>query len=174
MNISDFKSKLQFGGARPNLFRIIMTFPSLLSTATTSEEMAFLCKAAQLPSSSVGVIPVPFMGREFKVAGDRTYEEWNVTVYNDNDFLIRDTMERWMDKINSARGNIGLVAPSGYMVDAFVQQLDRQQNIRKQYRFVDMFPSSVEAIDLNMENTNVIEEFSVTFQYQYWESNTTN
>lgn len=174
MNINEFKSKLQFGGARPNLFRVIMTFPNFATVGGEPEEMSFMCKAAQIPASTKGVIEVPFLGRILKVAGDRTYEEWVVTVLNDNDFLIRNAMERWSDAINSAEGNIGIVNPNDYMTDATVEQLDRSQNVVKTYRFVDIFPSNIEAIDLSFENTDTIEEFGVSFQYQYWTSDTTN
>lgn len=173
MDISQFKSKLQFGGARPNLFRVILTFPSAVSAGGEEEELSFLCKAAQIPAANVGTIEVPFLGRVFKVAGDKTFEEWSITVLNDNDFLLRDAFERWHNLINSHEQNLGVVEPADYMVDARVEQLNRQHEPIKTYTFVDLYPSDIEAIDLSFENTDTIEEFGVTLQYQYWTARTT-
>lgn len=173
MNINSFKAKLQQGGARPNLYRVFMTFPTLAETGSETEEMTFMCKAAQIPGSTQGLIEVPFMGRTFKVAGDKTFEDWTVTIINDNDFLIRNAFERWTNLIQSHEGNIGFTEPQNYFTNARVEQLDRQHNVVKQYTLVDMFPQIVEPIELGYENTDVIEEFNVTMSYQYWTSDTT-
>ena len=173
MNITEFKAKLQFGGARPNLYRVLMSFPTFAGGQQETEEMSFLCKAAQIPAGTVGTIEIPFLGRILKVGGDRTFEEWTLTILNDNDFVIRNAFERWMDAINGHDSNVGLVRPQDYMTDAIVQQLNRNHEVVKEYNFVDLFPSNIDAIDLGFENTDVVEEFAVTVQYQYWTANTT-
>lgn len=173
MDINQFKSKLQFGGARSNLFRVIMSFPVLAEQGGETEELSFLCKAAQIPGSTVGLIEVPFLGRQFKVAGDRTFEDWTITVLNDNDFLIRNAFERWMNLINSHESNVGFVEPQNYMTNATVEQLNRKHEVVKVYRFVDMFPQVIEPIELSMDSADEIEEWTATMSYQYWTSDTT-
>lgn len=175
MSITDFQAQLKHGGARPNLFRVVMAFPSFaIESGTESNKMEFLCKSAQLPSATMGIIEVPFRGRQLKIPGDRTFEEWTITVINDNDFAIRNAFERWSDKLNSMRGNIGVNNPSEIMANATVEQLDQTGEIAKAYDMIGIFPSEVSAIELSYESTDEIEEFTVTLQYQFWESLTTN
>jgi len=172
LGIDDFKSKLRGGGARANLFKATINFPAYAGGDV--ETTSFLCKAAQLPASSVGVIPVPFRGRELKIAGDRTFAEWTPTIINDTDFNVRNAMERWMNGINEHSANTGLVNPVDYQADLLVDQLDKDGDILKRYAFRGCFPTEVGAIELSYETVNALEEFTVTFQVQYWESNTTS
>ena len=120
------------------------------------------------------MIDVPFRGRQLKVAGDRTFEPWTVTIINDTDFTVRDSMERWMNGINAHSANTGLVNPVDYQADLVVEQLDRDESTIKTYNFRGCFPTNVAAIDLAYETVDTIEEFTVEFQIQYWESNTTS
>lgn len=171
LGVDDFKAKLKGGGARPNLFNVTVNFP--VYAAGNVEVTSFMCKGAQLPASMMEAIAIPFRGRELKIAGDRTFEPWNVTVINDTDFIVRNAMERWMDGINGHTTNSGLVDPIDYQADLFVDQLDREGKSIKRYNFRGCFPTNVSAIDLSYDNPNTIEEFTVEFQVQYWESNTT-
>ena len=123
LGVDDFKSKLRGGGARPNLFKATVNFPTYAGGDV--ELTSFLCEAAQLPISQIGLVTVPFRGRQLKVAGDRTFEPWNVTIINDTDFTIRDSMERWMNGINGHSANTGLVNPVDYQADLLVEQLDK-------------------------------------------------
>ena len=172
LGVDDFKSKLRGGGARANLFKATINFPRYAGGDV--ETTSFLCKAAQLPASTVGVIPVPFRGRELKIAGDRTFAEWVPTIINDTDFDVRNAMERWMSGINEHSANTGLVNPVDYQADLLVDQLDKDGDVLKRYAFRGCFPTEVGAIDLSYETVNALEEFTVTFQVQYWESNTTS
>ena len=133
-----------------------------------------MAKGAQLPASVVEPITVPFRGRQLKIAGDRTFEEWTITVINDTGFEVRDAMERWMNGINSHNENTGFNDPAEYQTDLTVEQLDKDGLVLKTYNFRSCFPTNVSAIDLNYDTENTIEEFTVTFQVQYWESNTTS
>jgi hypothetical protein len=108
------------------------------------------------------------------MAGDRTFEPWTVTILNDTDFVIRNAMERWMNGINGHQSNTGLVNPVDYQADLIVEQLDRDGESVKTYNFRGCFPTNVSAIDVNYETNDVIEEFTVDFQVQYWESDTTS
>ena len=117
---------------------------------------------------------VPFRGREMKIAGDRTFEDWTVTIINDTDFDVRDAFERWMNGINAHQSNTGLVNPVDYQADLIVDQLDRNSDVLKRYQFRGAFPTLVGPIQLSYDTRDEVETFDVTFSYQYWESNTTS
>ncbi|MAI05507.1 MAG: hypothetical protein CMA07_07330 [Euryarchaeota archaeon] len=172
LGVDDFKSKLRGGGARPNLFKATINFPTYAGGDV--ELTSFLCKAAQLPASQMAFFDVPFRGRQLKMAGDRTFEPWTVTILNDTDFSTRNAMERWMNGINGHQANTGLVNPVDYQADLIVEQLNRDGSTSKTYNFRGCFPTLVSAIDVNYETNDVIEEFTVEFQVQYWESDTTS
>ena len=169
--ISDFKSKLTGGGARPNLFEVELAFPTAVAIENDVLQKArFLVKAAALPASTVAPIEVPFRGRILKIAGDRTFETWTITVLNDVDFVIRSAFEKWMNVINSMEDATGIQNPDEYQKDAMVHQLDRDGGILRSYKFWDIFPTNLSTIDLNYETTDTLEEFTVEMQVQWWEA----
>ena len=172
LGVDDFKSKLRGGGARPNLFKTTLNFPAY--AGGNVELTSFLCKSAQLPQSQMAPLLVPFRGREMKIAGDRTFEDWTVTIINDTDFDVRDAFERWMNGINAHQSNTGLVNPVDYQADLIVDQLDRNSDVLKRYQFRGAFPTLVGPIALSYDTRDEVETFDVTFSYQYWESNTTS
>ena len=181
--ISDFKSRLIGGGARPNLFEVRMTDLPDFVDDWPSETFQFMCKAAALPASNIAAIDVPFRGRIFKVAGDRTIDTWTITIINDEDFRIRNAMEAWMDGIAKLSNNLGATNPSAYMRNATVFQLGRGANPRSEnadgdrnavlaeYEFIDMFPTNISQIDLSYDSSDTIEEFTVEFQVQSFNLN---
>lgn len=171
LGIDDFKAKLRGGGARPNLFKVTINFPGFADGDV--ERTSFLCKAASLPASTLGQIIVPFRGRQVKFAGDRIFDNWTPTIINDTDFAARDSIERWMNGINSHKANTGLNNPIQYEADLTVEQLDRDGSTIKSYSFRGCFPTALGPIELSWEAENQIEEFQVEFQVQYWESDTT-
>ena len=202
--IAEFKTKLINGGARPNLFLVRLNFPTTLgqivdieiidSSSTITERAEFLVKTAQLPASTIGTIDVPFRGRMMKVAGDRTFEPWSVTVVNDGEFGIRKAFETWSRGINALTENVSQLGYGddfpGYCVDLEVYQLSRDKitpnktprsmnsagvdgmDVVRAYKFYDAWPSSLSAIDLSYESNDQIEEFTVEFQYNYYEVTT--
>lgn len=184
--ITDFKSQLVGGAARPNLFEVsIPTFPASVS-AWNDEKFNFLCKSAGLPASNVAPIDVPFRGRILKVAGDRTFDTWTVTVINDEDFKLRTSFEQWMNQINKLQNGSGATNPTSYMVDAYVYQLGRGEtkestrntsaassNPLRVYKFYDIFPTNISQIELSYDTSDTIEEFTVEFQVQWWSAGTT-
>ena len=172
-NISDFKAKLAGGGARSNQFKVTMPFPGYSQVGGEIEDLAFLCRTTSLPGMTVPSFNVPFRGRSIKIAGDRTIADWSVTCYNDTDFKLRNAFERWMNGINNMTDNEGLTNPADYQVDAFVDQLDRNGATIKSYTLRGVFPTEIAAIELAYDQNDAIEEFGVTFAYQYFESNTT-
>ena len=168
--ISNFKSKLTGGGARSNLFEVVLTFPDAAQPdSAVLEKARFLVKAANLPASNVSPIEVPFRGRILKIAGDRTFDSWTVTVINDTDFAIRSAFERWQNTINRLSDNTGLVNPADYQADAYIYQLDRDGSTLRSYRFYDTFPTQVGQIELAYDQPG-IQEFTVELQVQYWEA----
>ena len=169
--ITDFKSKLTGGGARPNLFEVELAFPGAVGVDNdTLQKARFLVKAAALPASTVAPIDVPFRGRILKIAGDRTFETWTITVINDVDFSIRSAFEKWMNTINKVNDGTGLTDPEAYQADAYVYQLGRDGGILRSYHFYDVFPTNISTIDLSYETTDTLEEFTVELQVQWWEA----
>ena len=182
--LEDFKSRLIGGGARPNLFECDIVFPTFAvpegdSELGVNEITRFMCKAAQLPASNVAEIPVPFRGRVLKVAGDRTFDPWTITVVNDVDFRIRTAFEKWMNGINKHDDNSGLINPVDYQRQAKVKQLGRASNtdsipVLKEYEFYGVFPTNVSEIEVSYDSSDIIEEFTVTLQVQWWDAKNPN
>ena len=185
--LDSFKGRMIGGGARPNLFECELYFPEAAIPLDTSrsqltDRARFLVKAANLPASNVAAINIPFRGRNLKVAGDRTFDIWTITVINDVDFGIRTAFERWMNLINKHEDNAGITNPTSYQRDMFVRQLgrsgvtgntpssDTQVPVLKQYRFYGTFPTNVSAIDLSYESSDQIEEFTVDLQVQWYDA----
>jgi hypothetical protein len=172
-SVNEFRSQMTGDGARPNLFEVSMPFPSFASPANAQTKLTFMCKTAQLPGSTVGSVPVNYFGRELKFVGNRTFTDWSITIINDEDFLVRDAFERWMNGINSHNFNVRnplALSPLGYSVDAQVSQFGKQGNTLKKYRFVGVYPTDISAIDVDWGSNDTIEEFSVNLAYQWWDA----
>jgi hypothetical protein len=196
-SISDFRSKLSGGGARPNIFEVSVVFPFGanqamagigFSDADFQDRFRFFCKTAALPASNISPIEIPFRGRTLKVAGDRTFDTWTITVINDSDFYVRNQFELWMNAIGMHQTHRGFAEPGAYMANAYVYQLGRQapsgptagataagistagnEHILATYQFYDIFPTNLGQIDLSYDSTDSIEEFTVEFQVNWWE-----
>jgi hypothetical protein len=179
-NVTQFRANMIGDGARPNLFQVTLTFPSIIPNATVAGQKAtFMAKSAQLPGSTIGTVPVFYFGRELKFAGNRTFTDWTLQIINDEDFVVRNALEAWMNSINSHAGNlrnpqaVQPSGPTGYTVDALVTQFGKTGIPLKTYKFVGMFPLDLAPIDLDWGSNDTIEEYAATFAFQYWESNTT-
>lgn len=169
--ISEFKAQMLGGGARANQFRVQLSFPSYVNAgAAVGIKSIFLCKAAQLPASTIENIAVNYRGRPVNFAGERTFQPWTVTVYNDTDFAVRNALEQWSNGIQNYTATNGITTPNQYQADLQVTQLDRNGAALKNYKFVDAYPTEVGAIALDYETGNAIETFDVTFQYNYFET----
>ena len=180
--IDDFKANVASDFARPNLFQVDLAFPSgIINNSSLVNLGNFTVRAANLPSSQVGVIEVPFRGRVLKIAGDRTFEPWTITIQNDSGFLLRDAFELWASSIQAYNENFTSAAglgdaddSTGYFADMSVHQLARdikdgeKPRILKSYKFYNVFPSNIAAIDLDFGNNDTVEEFTVELQVQYW------
>ena len=182
--INSFKDRLQFGGARPNLFEVKMVFPNVDIFDGREEEYRMMIKGAQLPASNIAEVVVPFRGRQLKVAGDRRFDPWTITVVNDGDFKLRQAFERWANYIIKVSDGSGTITPSDYFADWRVNQLGRAQTdlntrgdqsgaqlpVLRRYNMKGCWPSSVSAIELSYDTQDAIEEFQVTLQVQWWEA----
>ena len=174
-NVNSFRNQMKRDGARPNLFEVNLFTEKLRSISQDGmKEFRFFCKSAQLPGSTLGVVSVPYFGREVKFAGNRTFADWTVTIINDEDFKIRNFFERWMNQINSHAGNTrALLTPESYTCDGVVLQYTKSGVPAENYQFVGMFPTDISAIDLDWGSNDAIEEFTVNFTYQFWQRKTT-
>lgn len=180
--IDDFKANVTSDFARPNLFQVDLAFPTgIINNASLVNLGKFTVRAANLPSSQIGVIEVPFRGRVLKIAGDRTFEPWTITVMNDSKFILRSAFEKWASSIQAYNENFTSAATlgnendsTGYFADMSVHQLAKdiksgdKPRVLKSYKFYNIFPSAIAAIDLDYGNNDAIEEFTVEMQVQYW------
>ncbi len=172
-NINDFKTKLAGGGARANQFKVTMPFPGYAQVGGETEELAFLCQSTSIPAMEINTATVNFRGRPIYLAADRAFSAWTITVLNDTNFRLRDAFERWQNGIINMSDNEGLVNPVDYQVDAFIDHLDRNGATIKSYTLRGCFPTSIAAIGLDMDPTETIEEFEVSFRYLFFEARTT-
>jgi len=175
-SIDNIKAELELGGARPSLFEVSI-LPAVVGDALTMiPKLTFLCRAASLPQSVQGVVEIPYQGRKIKIAGNRTFPEWSITVMNDEDFRIRNAFETWHKGINLHRENVrGLgatSAPASYKGRAEVNQLSKEGALIRSYFFEGVWPSEVAAIPLDWGTVDAIEEFTITLQYDIWDIGT--
>lgn len=173
-NINSFRSKLS-SGARPNLFEVSLTAPSEVTDPEgllgANGNFKFLCRSAAIPSMTLGIIEVPFRGRRIKIPGDRTFTDWTVTVINDEAQGMRAVFDNWMAYINNPDGTEAIRTSTGdYRCTVTINHLDGAGEISRQYQLFDAFPTDVSPIDLSYDNVDVIQEFTVTFQYHYMEA----
>jgi hypothetical protein len=180
-NLNTFlQSGLPYGGARPSLFVIEFNYPvgvltnAPVATSATSgtgnAKSRLTCKAGSLPESSVSVIEVGYFGRRIKVSGERTFQDWLVTVINDEDFIMRAMLEAWSNAINRLESNVRdpTFDNEGYKADLIVRQFAKDGTEIRDYTIIGAWPSLVSAIGLDWDQGNAIEYFTVTWAYDYW------
>lgn len=171
--VQEFRASMNYDGARPNLFQCELTFPVITSVSGAQQQFTFMARAAQLPGSTVNQISQFYFGRELKFSGNRQFPEWTVTIVNDEDFRIRDAFELWLSGLNShvanLRNPVFTKGDRGYQQDGFVTQFGKTGNRIKRYKFVGLFPVDLSPIEVDWSANDTIEEYSVTFAYQWWE-----
>lgn len=175
-NVSSFLQTIG-QGVKPNMFLVDIKFPDTLKGGKDLNLTNILCKSAALPGSNLGVIEVPFRGRTVKIAGDRTFDTWTATFFNDKNFNLRSYFEEWANNINTHEANTSpLFKPTssddGYMADLTVDQLEKdgsdEGSILRRYTLKYCFPTNVSPIDLAYDSNDQIEEFTVEWQYSYF------
>jgi T4-like virus tail tube protein gp19 len=172
--VQDFRANLVGSGARPNLFDIQLTFPPAAADGNASRVLTLVARSASIPSSKLGTIILPYFGRQLKYPGDRTFDDWTITIINDENFTLRTQFEEWMNALNMHFANLRsplAAIPRGYQVDALVKQYAKIGGpVIQQYKLVGAWPSAVSPIDLAWDPSDAVEEFQVTLQYQWWEN----
>lgn len=174
-NASQFRSKLQFGGQRPNLFQVSVTFPN---SAGVDEEFTFMCRASNSPGMTVGVVQVPYFGRFVNFVGDRQYDDWNVQVINDEDFLVRNAFEKWQDAMNLMRHSTARTDATGissaggqnFYATATITQYGKGGGVTKIVTLKNAFPFQIGPMDLAWDNNDQIQIFDATFRYDFFET----
>ena len=167
-DISEFRTNMKMDGARPNLFEIFVSIPEA-NGGTATKDLKFKAKSGQIPGSTIGSVTQHYFGRELIFAGNRTFPDWTITIINDEDFLVRNAMESWLNSINSHRGN-ARTSSTGYTSNANVTQFEKTGGVAKRYNFIGLFPIDLSPIELDWGTNDSIEEFTVTFAYQWWET----
>ena len=173
--ITKFKASLKHGGTRPSLFKVIFDYPSGIPEPPT--RASFLVKATTIPASTIGSYDVYYHGKAIKVAGDRTYDTWDTTIINDEDFGIRKVLEEWMAAISNHSLNTrnkeifsdmseGDVAK--YKKNLKVKQLGKRGQELRTYEFIGAWPSALSTINLDWATATEIEEFTCTWVYDSW------
>ena len=181
-NLTSFKSKIGYG-IRPNLFMVSVTslgdnLDESSGVKGTDADFTFLCRSAGIPASTIGTVEVPFRGRVIKLPGDRTFESWTVTVMADESMDVRAYFEKWMNKLNKHENGAGYT--DEFAATLRVSQLQRgtstadalkdPHKIVRSYEFINAFPTNIAQIDLSYDNNNTIAEYTVEFQYDWWEA----
>ncbi len=167
-NIDAFKANLFDGGHRSSNFSILITNPI---SGLNNIRVPLMAKASAMPAATLSTVPVSYFGRKINLAGNRTYEDWTVTIMNDETFGIRHDLEAWSHAINDPSANISLGSaafPAGYKSDASVTLFSKTGVPTRSYNMRGIWPVSVGATDLSWESEG-ISEFQVTFSVDYWE-----
>ena len=176
--VSEFKSNLKQGGARPALFTVVLRYPTGVTTPTIPKSL-FLVKGASIPASTIGTYDVFYHGKAIHVAGDRTFETWDTTIINDENYGIRISLEKWMDLVADHKLNTRVGFGSGegenasYKQDIFVTQFGKDGEHKHHYHFLGAFPTTISAIPLDWGTASEIEEYTVTWTYDRWMPGTT-
>ena len=173
--LSEFKSNLKQGGARPALFTVVLRYPTGVSTSSIPKSQ-FLVKGASIPASTIGTYDVFYHGKAIHVAGDRTFETWDTTIINDEDYGIRIALEKWMNLVADHKLNIrdeGMNLNkegenASYKQDIYVTQFGKDGVHKQHYHFLGAFPTTISAIPLDWGTTSEIEEYTVTWTYDRW------
>lgn len=167
-NVNELRSQLTFGGAKSSLFQVQIQNPV---NGVADLKSSFMIRAAALPGSTISEVEVPYFGRRIKLAGDRSFAPWTVTVINDEDFLVRNAMENWLAAINSHQGNLRQFAsasPSQYKAQAQITQYSKTGAALRVYNFNGLFPTEVSETAMDWGAGPEPQEFTVTFQYDWW------
>ena len=167
-SVNNFRAQLVGQGARPNLFEVTVPFPGGANPGEAGQKMTFMCKATSIPGATLGMVEAPYFGRTIKLPGNRTFEEWSTTVINDEDFAVHAGFVNWTNYINGFEGNLRGSSSSDYQVDAMVTHYGKAGEILKQVTLVNAWPATIPGIELGWDTNDALEEFAVTWNFDYW------
>ena len=169
-NINTFVQNLSGGGARANQFQVQITNGGP-ATALETNTFTFLCRSAQIPAQTIGEVAVPYRGRQVFVAGDRTFDAWTTTVFSDAAWTIRGNLEKWSDAIQDmGETSYGSMGPEQYYGEATVTQMNRNDLPINTYTLYQLWPQTIDPIDLAYDTNDAVMEFGVTWRFNYMRS----
>lgn len=176
-SVENFRQALQYDGQRPNLFQVVLSLPTAVLNATTAgSELAFLCKTAQIPGSTTGIVPMYYFGREIPLVGNVTYDNWTITVINDEDYMVKNSIENWRNLLNSHVGNLRATAFENYLdyqASGYVTTYGKTGGNTATYNFQGLWPTNDPIVDLDWGQNDTVMEFTCTFAVLYWTNATT-
>ena len=165
--LSNFKGALAFGGARPSLFTMSISAPTLINTLNT-DDMLTHCNVSAIPPLTVTPIERQYFGRTVKIPGDMVFGDLSTTIINTENYSIKKDIEAWMDKINSTSTNKGFSdSASGYGTVKLTQYAKAGKSLLT-WTFVDCWPQTVAELPLSYDTASDIEQFDVTWAYNYY------
>lgn len=171
-SISNFIANFR-GGARPNRFRVSITWPGAVGAPNVRDEIVVI--GAGMPASVLGTVLAPFRGRQIPLPGDRVFEDWTITVVNDISFSHRNAFERWSNLILAHEGNVqGTQNYKDLLATIDISHLDRNDNVLKTIKLQNAYPTNIAQIDLSYEDNDLLERYTVTFAYSHWTGPGTN
>ena len=159
--IDQFKAQLIGGGPRANRFRVFLP--------RAGNNIEFMCKGANIPAATLGEVVIPFRGHNLKLAGERTFADWSITIINDMDFSARTALEAWQTEIQAMDSGEGATTLDYLLSRAFVEQLNKDDSVLARYEFFNMFPKNIGEIALSYETVDALEEFTVDLTFSHWE-----
>jgi|TARA_B110000259_G_C13987373_1_gene391033 hypothetical protein len=159
--IDQFKAQLIGGGPRANRFRVFLP--------RAGNNIEFMCKGANIPAATLGEVVIPFRGHNLKLAGERTFADWSVTIINDMEFSARTALEAWQMEIQAMDSGEGATTTDYLLSRAFVEQLNKDDSVLARYEFFNMFPKNIGEIALSYETVDALEEFTVDLTFSHWE-----
>ena len=169
-NITQFVQNLSGGGARANQFQVQIT-SAPPAPGLQGEIFTFLCRSAQIPAQTIGEVAVPYRGRQVFVAGDRTFDAWTTTVFSDAAWSIRGNLEKWSNSMQDmGNWSYGLKGPQDYYGEATVTQMDRNDSAVNKYTLYNLWPQTIDPIDLAYDTNDAVMEFGVTWRFNYMHS----
>ena len=167
--LSNFKGALAFGGARPSLFTMSISAPTLINTLNT-DDMLTHCNVSAIPPLTVTPIERQYFGRTVKIPGDMIFGDLNTTIINNEKFTIRNDIDRWMENINTHVGNVGYSDNDSWTGELTLTQYSKDGESLMTWTFVDCWPQTVAEIALSYDTASDIEQYDVTWAYNYYTS----
>ena len=172
-SLSTFQSALASGGARPSLFDLtVSSVPDGVST-TSVENIKYFCRVSALPPLTVTPIERQYFGRTVKIPGDMVFGDLSTTIIQTEGGNERAALETWMQEINHTGNNVmntDHVTSNGFAGTVSLNQYGKEggDEILHTIKFFDCWPSAIAEIALSYDTASDIEEFDVTWTYNYY------
>ena len=171
--LSTFQTALASGGARPSLFELQISKVPTLTTVLDLANIKYYCNVSALPPLTVTPIERQYFGRTVKIPGDMVFGDLTTTIIMTNGGDERTELEIWMNEINKTGDNLMNVdhsTASGFGGTVKLHQYGKDGDTTPKHTitFVDCWPSVVGEIALSYDTASDIEQFDVTWSYNYY------